>query len=238
MLRSWEASATGCNLSALSWLRCCSWSAASDGGQLDGINVLRQKLSNQTVQPTGASRLAQRLIKGHRRLAPVADLFVGQHNRMRTMLVVALGLTVLALSVGCRTPSTTGDTLDGFPLAAAQAGIAVGTLKALDAGDTNRVYRFTLGHLRDSVVRMHSHLQQDAVPDDERHLAQPISQVVLNYLERQKDRLGQDPALDQMGLETVKVLSDILTEPQDVQRAKALQRFFSSRFVKEREFYQ
>src|SRR5439155_20017213 len=32
--------------------------------------------ANQTVQPTGASRLAKREIERHRRLAPVADLCV------------------------------------------------------------------------------------------------------------------------------------------------------------------
>ena len=36
-----------------------------------------QKTTNQAVQPTGASRLAQTAIERHRRLAPVADLHVG-----------------------------------------------------------------------------------------------------------------------------------------------------------------
>src|SRR5437763_1639449 len=45
-------------------------------------NCLMKRLANQTVQRTGASRVAQRQIQRHRRLAPVADLFV---RPLRTM---------------------------------------------------------------------------------------------------------------------------------------------------------
>src|SRR5262245_32663983 len=43
--------------------------------------------SNQAVQPTGASRLARRQIERQRRLAPVADLFVGCDMKLQSVLL-------------------------------------------------------------------------------------------------------------------------------------------------------
>ena len=82
----------------------------------------QEKATNQAVQPTGASRLAQRAVERHRRLAPVADLHVSRRRYVMhiappvqrpsvrmlavvfssagTALVLALGFSLLACSGG------------------------------------------------------------------------------------------------------------------------------------------
>ena len=51
------------------------------------------KAASKTVQRVGASRFAQRQIQRHRRLAPVADLVVGEMRRR--LKVVAVGVAVV-----------------------------------------------------------------------------------------------------------------------------------------------
>jgi len=61
-------------------------------------------MANQAVQPTGTSRLAQRQIERHRRLAPVADLVVGhadivRHRRKLLMLAAAILFVAIAITL-------------------------------------------------------------------------------------------------------------------------------------------
>src|SRR5437867_1320353 len=59
--------------------------------------------ANLTVQRSGASRFARRQIERHRRLAPVADLFVGQaYEKHSSMFVLRFGCDGLLHVVGLR----------------------------------------------------------------------------------------------------------------------------------------
>jgi len=145
---------------------------------------------------------------------------------------------MVVLGAGCVTSSPKESTLEPYALALTHAGVELKTLKALDAGNTNQAYMATLIQLKDSMVRMRSYYEGGAFPAEERHLVQSISQVVLNYIEKQKERLGQEAGSDYCGLEITKVLSVTLTGPPEQGRIEALRDYFSSRFVKERELYE
>jgi hypothetical protein len=127
--------------------------------------------------------------------------------------------------------------LDDYELAVTQSALAVSTLKALDAGNTNKAYRATLLHLKDSMLRTQRYVNRGAVPPDERDMLRAVSQVVLHYVEQQRDRLGGDAPSDHCALEVTEALADTLTNPEDLKRVQVLHGYFSSRFVKEREFY-
>jgi hypothetical protein len=155
---------------------------------------------------------------------------------MRTLIILVPVLMVLG--TGCQTSPSKAQTLEPHDLALTHAGIELGILKVLDAGDTNRAYRMTLIQLKDSMGRMRRYYERGAFPEDERPVVQSISQVVLNYIEKQKERLGREAGSDHCGLEIAKVLSVTLTGLPDQARIAALREYFSSRFVKERELYE
>jgi hypothetical protein len=150
---------------------------------------------------------------------------------MRNLPILVSLFMVSVLSTGCRTAVSKGYELEPYAVAFTHMGIEVGTLKALDAGDTNKAYRVTLIQLKDSTVWMHSHYRRGAFPERDRSLVQSTCQVVLDYLERQKERLGQEPETDHCGLEIADVLSATLSQPQEQARVKVLRDYFSSRFV-------
>jgi len=111
-------------------------------------------------------------------------------------------------------------------------GLAFGTIKALDAGDTNKAYHWNLIFLNESITRAEELARRG--PDERKQMLMALSKTILSHLEKFKERSAQTVRTDYLALEITKVLARTLNEKNDLRRVEALQRFFASKFIEER----
>lgn len=157
---------------------------------------------------------------------------------MRTLTILCFAVMLLLACSACHTARHKSPTAEDYQLATAQSAFLVRTLKALDAGDTNTAYRFTLLHLRDCMLRMQRFAHEKAVQPYDKGTAKAVSLYVLSYVEKNKEHLGADASSDHCALQITMALSDAMTTPEELKRIQALRDFFSERFIEERELYE
>ena len=156
---------------------------------------------------------------------------------MRTLTALIVGFAFLLVCTGCHTAQHAALSHDEIVYSAYQSASAVVTLKALDSDNTKYAYRVTLLQLKNTMLRIQWYLKQEGVTPEEEHMLKGHSLTVLKYLENQKERLGEDSALDHSALRIAEVLADTLTGPEDLKRVEVLRDYFGGRFIEEREFY-
>ena len=149
----------------------------------------------------------------------------------RTSAILFCALLVLT---ACRTSASRKRYAEEFTREFGTTALTIGTLKAIDSGDTDRWYHMNLIHLRESITRAEELSLKTGAPDERRMLTS-LSKTILGHLEKSKERFAQKASTDYLALEVTKVLGKILTEKQDTQRLIPLQEFFSNRFVEERK---
>lgn len=133
----------------------------------------------------------------------------------------------------CRTSSSHETYRGEFTREFGSAGLAFGTIKALDAGDTNKAYHWNLIFLNESITRAEELARR--APDERQPMLRALSKTILNHLEKFKERSAQTARTDYLALEIAKALARILNEKNDLARVEALQRFFASKFIEERK---
>jgi hypothetical protein len=140
---------------------------------------------------------------------------------------------MLALT-GCRTSSSRETYEAEFTREFGSTGLAFGTIKALDAGDTNKAYHWNLIHLKESITRAEALSRRVGAAVEHRLMLRSLSKTILGHLEKFKERSAQKAATDHLALEITKVLARTLNGKEDRRRIEALEKFFASKFVEDR----
>jgi hypothetical protein len=153
-------------------------------------------------------------------------------NAMRTVFSTLSALAILTLSA-CRTSSSRETYQGEFTREFGSMGLAFGTIKALNAGDTNKAYHWNLIFLNESITRAEELARR--APDERQQMLMSMSKTILSHLETSKERTAQTWRSDYLALEITKVLGRTLKEEDDLRRVEALRRFFASKFIEERK---
>jgi hypothetical protein len=144
------------------------------------------------------------------------------------IFAAATALSVFTTLVGCHSrPAYEAEFTREF----GNVGLTLGTIKALDAGKTDRAYHLNLIYLKESFARAE---ELSRASDDDHAMVKSNSKVILNHLEKFKERLAEKAATSNLALEITTLLIRTLDAGEDLKRAESLREFFAGKFVDER----
>jgi hypothetical protein len=148
---------------------------------------------------------------------------------MKIATFLFLALVLCACQSGARRA-------DAFSADLGRAGLSLSVSRSLYEGKTNKAFHAALLLLKEDIERLDKQSRATATTVSDRVAQQSFHRVVLKYLEDAQPRLAATPATDHLALQIARVISSSL-QGADAERAKELQRFFESRFSKERAFF-
>jgi hypothetical protein len=151
------------------------------------------------------------------------------------IIPTVFAIVALLMSTACRTSSTRETYRGEFTREFGTVGLALGTLKALDAGDTNKAYHWNLIFLEESLTRAEELSRSAGPPSDERQMLRSLSKVILSHLEKSKESAARTARTDHLALKITKTLGKTLADKQDKQRVEVLEKFFAAKFIEERK---
>jgi hypothetical protein len=120
--------------------------------------------------------------------------------KMRVTFTILFGV-MLALT-GCRTSSSSEGDEAEFTREFGSTGLTFGTIKALDAGDTNKAYHWNVISLKESITRAEALSSRVGAPVQHRPMLRSLPAAILGHLEKFKERSAQKAATDYLASES------------------------------------